>query len=100
MALVLAESDQEVVDDQPVLCRELGAQGEFGLLRRFGADVAPPVADPVDMGIDADPRFAEAEGDDQVCGLASHPLELEEFVKFVGNDPPVPVEEGAAYFAD
>ena len=68
-AQILAVGHQQIVQDDPVTMGQFHPQGQFGLIRRLRFDIAPPVADPVDVGIDADSRFLERKGDNEVRGL-------------------------------
>ncbi len=93
---VLAPGDEPVVDFEPVFGGQDFAQDHFGFVGCFGFDVAPAVGDAVDVGIDADARFEEASGKDEVGRLTSDALEFQEGVEVVGDVAIVFVEKGAA----
>src|SRR5512140_1399461 len=94
--MILAERHEKVVYHQPVALGKLLPQRKLGLLRRFGLHVPPAVADPVHMGIDADPGFSESEGDHEIGRLAPHSLEFEKFIYFIRHFAPIIVEESTA----
>ncbi len=75
LAEVLAEGDQKIVPLDPVTGREDASQGLLRLLRRLRCHKGEPVRDPVDVGIDADARFAKSEGHHQIRRLAADALE-------------------------
>ena len=73
-AEVLAEGDEEIVEFDPKGRREFFAKSPLGLIRGFSPHIAEPVRNPVDMGVDTDPRFFEGKGNDQIRGLPPHPF--------------------------
>ncbi len=81
----LPEGHQIPVPCFPVSSWQQPAQGHFRLQRRPGRDQSQPVADPVDVDIDADPRFIEGFGHNQVGGLASHSREPHQVLDRVGD---------------
>ena len=68
-----------------------------GLLR---PDVAEAVGDPVHMGVHAEPRAVEAEGDDQIRRFATHPLDRQQGVQGVGDAAGKTVDQIAADMQD
>src|SRR5207245_7746739 len=70
-AEVLAEGHQQVVVDHPVAAGELAPQHLLALPGSLRPDVAPAIADAVDMDIHADPRLPKPEGPPQIGGLAA-----------------------------
>jgi hypothetical protein len=72
----LTEGDQIGIPGAPIADRQDGAQRHFGLERCACPDQPEPVADAVDVDINADRGFAESERNDQVGGLASDPRQL------------------------
>ena len=81
---VLAEGHQKIIDDQPIAPGKFLPQSHFRLFRRFRLNVSPAVGDPVNMGVNADARFAESEGNDQICSFAAHTGKFHQFVQVVG----------------
>ena len=76
---VFSEGDEEFVDFDPVLGREHGFEGEHGLFGGFGVDVAPAVADSVDVDVNADSLLAAGDADDMDAMRPSAPPSLPPF---------------------
>lgn len=81
--MILTKGYQQIVDFDPVLAREYISQGPFSFIRRLCRNIAPAVADTVDMGINANPRLAETERHHQIGGLAPYPLEFQKLIDFI-----------------
>ena len=84
-AQMLAEVHQKDCCTRSNIARQLSPQGNFGLLRRLGFDIAPAIGNPMHMGVDADAGLVVAQGDDQISGLAPDAFELQQLVDLVGN---------------
>jgi hypothetical protein len=69
---ILAKGHQKIIDGQPITPGKFLPQSHFRLFRRIRLNVSPTVGDPVNMGVNADARLAEPEGDDQICGFTAH----------------------------
>lgn len=76
MTEVLTKGDKEVVDDEPVLVRQLRPQGKLGFFGIPGSDVSPTITDAMNMGVDTDSRFSVTKGYSQIGSFAPHPLEF------------------------
>ena len=83
MALVLPEGHEKVIIDNPVLFRKLFSQCPLGLLRGLCLDISEPVGNPVNMGINAYPRFVIPESHHKIRCFSSHPLELQKFIDLI-----------------
>src|SRR5439155_4815896 len=59
---ILAERHQQVVVDHPIAARQFASQHLLALFGGLSPDVAPAVADAVNMDIHADPRFPKQIG--------------------------------------
>ena len=71
MANRLAECDQDSVVLEPVAARQNFAKRDFGAVGGFGFDQTPSIGNAMHMSIDADSRFGERLGHDQVGGFAA-----------------------------
>jgi len=83
--MILSKGHQQIIDIKPVFLWQLFPELAFCLLRGFGRNVSPSVANSVHMGINTDTRFAEAERHHQIGGLAPHPFEFQEFIDIIRN---------------
>src|SRR3989304_9223073 len=100
LADVLAEADQEIVEDDPVSPGELPSQRLLRLFGRAGFHISPAVRDPMDMGVHADPRLAVADRDHQIGRLPPDPFELQEFIQVIGHPTSILCNEGPTAPAD
>jgi hypothetical protein len=97
---ILAESHQKIIDGQPITPGKFLPQSHFRLFRRFRLNVSPTVGDPVNMGVNADARFAESQGDDQICGFTAHTGQFHQFVQVVGYPAVVKGQENSTNLFD
>lgn len=72
LAEILSVRHEQVIEGDPILAGQLGAQGLFSLIGSLGFHIAPPVADPMDMNIDADPRLLIPDCYHQIRSLSAH----------------------------
>src|SRR3990172_4155341 len=100
LADVLAEADQEIVEDDPVPPGELQSQRLLRLFGRAGLHIPPAVWDPMDMGVHADPRLAVPNRDHQIGCLPPDPFELQELIQVIGHPASILCNEGPTDPAD
>ncbi len=93
---VLAEAHQQAVPVEPVATRQRAAQCHLGLCGCAGLDQPPQVADPMDVGVDADRGLGEPFDQHQVRGLAADPGQLDQLVDRIGDAPVVALDQDAA----
>jgi hypothetical protein len=83
----LAERHEVRVPGYPVFDRQDSAQCHLGLKRIGRFDQSQPVAYPVDMDVNADRRFVECLGADEVGGLSADTREFDKIIDFVRDTP-------------
>src|SRR5438552_12500974 len=66
---VFSETDEQLVDMEPVLLRDGAHQSLLGRRGGLRANESEPVAHAMDVGVRRDPRFSEAVDEDAVRGL-------------------------------
>ncbi len=93
--MILSECYQQIVNLDPVLGRKLTPQHFFRLVGGFGRNISEAVANAVDVGIYANPRFAETESHDQIGSLASDPLESKQLIDIVRYGPVVLIDKSS-----
>src|SRR5688500_16519447 len=84
-AYVLAERHQQSVDLHPVFPRQSLLEGQTGVLRSRGADVAPPVGHPVDMHIDAYLRRPTGDAERKVGAFRTDATERRHHFEITGE---------------
>src|SRR5690242_21394877 len=78
---MLPERNQQPVDLDPVLFRQLALEREHRLLRRRGGDVAPTVRNPPDVHVDTDARLAAGDAEREIRALRPDTLERRQHVE-------------------
>ncbi len=84
-ANVLAPGDKKIVVFYPVFFREFFAESHFGLFGVFGLYVSQSIANSVNVSVYTDSRLAVTQSDYQIGSLSADSVELQEFVKIIGN---------------
>lgn len=70
-AQVLTERNEKIVVFDPIRRWKNSPQGKFGFLGVFRPDKPQSVGDPVDVGIDTNPKFSEGERHHEIGRLSS-----------------------------
>ncbi len=71
---VLAVSNEEIVDGEPILFGEFLTERKFRLVRILRFDIPPPIGDPMYVGIHTDAWFFVPQCYHQIRRLASHTI--------------------------
>ena len=87
IATGLSEADEVAVPGLPVADGQDLAELHLRFDRLLRVDELEPVADAVDMDVDADGGQIEADGDGQVRGLASDPRQFAELLNGLRQHP-------------
>ena len=86
VAAGLAKRDEVAIPSFPVFDWEDAAKLHFRLQGRFCFDEAEPVANAVNMHIDADGGEVKADSDGEIGGFASDARKLAEFLDSIWED--------------
>jgi hypothetical protein len=95
--MILAERDQQIVNSDPVFGRQYTPQCFFSVIGIFAGYVAKSVANPVDMGVNANPRFTETESHNEVGRFAANSFEFQKFIDAVRNRAAVLLNKPVCY---
>src|SRR2546427_3086754 len=97
---VLPESDEQLVDVEPVLLRHRPHESPFRRLGSLRPHEAETIADAVDVGVCRNARHAESVDEDAVGRLRADLGEFDQFLIRPGHRAGVAVEEGPAHLHD
>src|SRR3972149_418318 len=97
---ILAETNEEFVDVEPVLLRDAPHEPLLRRLRRLRANESKTVAHAVDVRVRRDPRLSEPVDEDAVRRLRPNLRELDEFLVRARNLPVMMLEESPAHVPD
>src|SRR5437867_7853074 len=97
---VFSESDEQLVDMEPVLLRDGAHQSLLGRPGGLRANESEPVAHAMDVGVRRDPRFSEAVDEDAVRGLRPDLGKRNELVVGCRHVAPISIEEDPANLLD
>src|SRR2546430_13459214 len=95
-AEIFPESDEQLVDVEPVLLRHCAHESSFRRLGSLRPHEAEPIADPMDVGVRRNARHAESVDEDAVGRLRADLGEFDQFLIGPGHRAGVAVEEGTA----
>src|SRR5438445_12053025 len=99
-AEVFPESDEQLVDVEPVLLRHGAHESPFRRLGSLRPHEAETLADPMDVGVRRNARHAESVDEDAVGRLRADLGEFDQFLIGPGHRAGVAVEEGPAHLHD
>src|SRR5437867_3166977 len=99
-AEVFPESDEQLVDVEPVLLRHRAHQSPLRRLGSLRPHEAEPIADAMDVGVRRDARHAESVDEDAVRRLRADLGKFDQLLVGPGHRAGVAVEEGPAHLHD
>src|SRR5256712_379716 len=99
-AEVFPESDEQLVDVEPVLLRDRPHESPFGRLGSLRPHEAETIADPMVVRVGRNPRHAESVHEDAVGGLRADLGEFHQLLIGPRHRSGMSVEEGLAHLHD